>query len=114
MSRTYNTDPPLIRGYRDQGRPVDDDWRCRWSWHYSRYTYDLTWADYSAWVDSRPEPNATPRNWRRAWDNHGSSAKDRRLAQRRYRARVRDLIALERYDDILPPRATKGWEDWAW
>lgn len=114
MSRTFNTDPPLIRAYRDEGRPPDPDWRERWTWSHARVTYDLIWRDYDAWQAERPRPRPYSRSWRRAWANTGSSFGDRRVTHSRYRAYVRGMIAHERYDEILPPRALNGWEDWDW
>lgn len=111
MSRTFNTDPPLIRGYRDEARPVDADWRSRWE-----YRNSPRWGtpEYEAWWRARPEPRRTHRNWRRSWDNHTSSAEWRTIRQREYRATVRDLIKAGRYDEIGPPRSTEGWYDWKW
>jgi len=64
---------------------------------------------WEAWWDERPSDPAVP--W---WANRASSKQDRRLAQHRYRANVRDMMAKGRYDDISAPRSTKGWHDWCW
>lgn len=107
MSRTFKTDPYAIRAYRAERRPVDPDWRVRWDWQNSPAYGTAAWI---AWLDDKPSLRP-PYDWHRLGLG---SAEDRRLAHRRYRALVRNLMAHERYDDVPAPRATKGWEDWAW
>ena len=37
---------------------------------------------------------------------------ERRNHNGRYRAQVRNLLRVERWDDILPPHRTSGWLSW--
>lgn len=106
MSRTIKDLPYTLWMCERLNRPYPDPWRrgeVPYPPYEDRAARDAWWDTYS------PSDPAVP--W---WANRHSSKHDRRLAQHRYRANVRGLMAKGRYDDIGAPRSTKGWHDWCW
>jgi hypothetical protein len=47
----------------------------------------------------------------RRWSHH-EMASERRIHYRSYRARMRNLVAAERFDDLVPYTRTCGWLTW--
>lgn len=51
--------------------------------------------------------------YRPKWHSMSQDSKeDRKLYQRKYRQKVRILILMEKYDEILPFQRTSGWLTW--
>jgi hypothetical protein len=105
MSRTHNTDPYLIQGYRAQGRKVHPDWRARWK-NYprngARPYFDP--ADVARWWAEYPDHG---KSW--MYGKRSSSVEDRRYLQKHLRQRTRQAIIHEDYDADLRPDDFQGW-----
>lgn len=106
MSRSYHTDPYMIRAYSANGRKVDADWRTRWEYQNSPPYFT---PEHEEWKRDRPDLPIwnSPTKGKRE-----SSRGDRTINHRRIRARERECIAHQDYDGI--PKITKSWFDWRW
>ena len=102
-----------------------------WLWHHTRLGLPAPPAPHRGpWThpdapDGYPWSNpAEWEAWQARWatdpairgykDRRKSSAADRRLAEGRYRAYVRDRLRHGDWDAIEPPCHLTGWRDWAW
>lgn len=101
MSRTHNTDPYTIQGYRESGDRCPSNWR-EAKLRPPMFFHHPAWDEW--WDDTHPFPD---RRWN--YDKRASSKKDRKLLQRRYRALVREAMMHEDYDADLHPENVQGW-----
>jgi hypothetical protein len=102
VSRTYRNRHSTPHGWtvRDGGEAFSAEYP-------NRDALREAWRAWRIGQGNRP----APAEYRRSF--YCREAKDARIEwQRKYRARVRNLMRHGRYEDIAPPRRTSGWLSW--
>lgn len=106
MSRTHNTDPLTVQGYRARGERCPSDWRERQRSPGRRLNkIPLEWEAW--WEEVYPEP---PKGW--VYNQRQGCKPARKMLWKRHRAREREAIMHEDYDADLRPESYKGWLWW--
>lgn len=104
MSRTYRNKNTVPKDWtvRDDGYPYynGDD-----KFGEEHLKLPLPHPDWNCYL-SKPEPR-----FRSRWMSK-ETAITRYYQERTYRAKIRHLIHHERYDDIVDPTGTCGWDSW--
>ena len=100
MSRTFRNKSTVPHGWsvRDNGHAYYGK-NDRWGRDHLMYE-----------LDGRYYYRSVP-SFRRCWMQK-ERTEVRRHLNRMYRAKTRNLLRLGRYDDILPPSRTSGWNTW--
>lgn len=106
MSRTHNTNPLTVQGYRARGERCPSDWRERQRIENNPGRSDpIAWE---AWMEeAHPYP---PKGW--VYMQRQGCKGDRQALWKRARARERQAINRGDYDADLRPESYKGWLWW--